>query len=68
MYGKDHINKLDAAHRLAQIWRGWEEAAYGQDLDHVKCPVGLLLNDVEEATSFEPGEISEITSREVLVR
>lgn len=66
MCDKEHINRIDAGHRLAKIRRGWEEAARGQDLDNVKGSVGLLLNDVEEAIGFDPDEIREMISREVV--
>ncbi len=68
MCNEDHINKSEAAIRLARIRQGWEESAYGQNLDDVKGSVGLLLNDVEVAIGFEPGEIREIISRTVVVR
>lgn len=42
MCDKDQINKIDAAHRLAKIRRGWEEAVCGQDLDAVKVSRDLL--------------------------
>lgn len=60
MCDQDHINRNDAALRFARIRQEWEEAACDQDLDDVKGSVGLLLNDVEEAVGFEPGEIRKV--------
>ncbi len=49
MCDKEHINRIETAHRLAKIRRGWEVAVCGQNLDDVKDSVYLMLNDVEEA-------------------
>ena len=68
MCDKEHINKNDVAHCLAKIRRGWEEADCSQDLDNVKGSVGLLLNDVEEVIGFDPDEIRETISREIVVK
>jgi len=68
MCDKEYIDRLTAARCLAKIRLGWEEAVCSQDLDDVKGSVGLLLNDVEEAIGFEPGEISELVFQEVEVR
>ena len=68
MCDKEHIDRLEASHRLAKIRHGWEEADCSQDLDNVKGSVDLLLNDVEEVIGFDPDEIRETISREIVVK